>query len=154
MSDIRVGFAHRDIKYSAGCMPVLMDRLKKFCADIETDTDPDKLIEWVWRLYATRDPRWGLWFLVHETDGIIGHLLAHIDPFDEVPPKSGVLIRQAMSDPKYDTRLETIKVFDSVDKWCRHLGVTQQTIVTDRDTMAMYRRWGFVPYKTIMRRAV
>ena len=151
MSDIEIGFAHRDLPYSATFMPGLMDRIRQFCNEIETDANADELVDWIWRLYATRDPRWGLWFLYKPGDGVVGHLFAHVDPFDAKAPKT-VLIRQAKADPRFDTRAANEKVMEEVDAWALKLGIKTQTIVTHRNETAMLRRWGFEPYKHIMRK--
>jgi hypothetical protein len=52
------------------------------------------------------------------------HLLAHVDPFEAKLPHT-ILIRQAMADPKFDTRMANKTVLSNVEDW---RGITGSSI--------------------------
>ena len=147
-----VNFAHRDVTVSTAYMPILTQRIHDFCAAFDTDTSGPELVEFIWKLYATRDLRLGLWYITSETGLVVGHLLAEPEPFEG--QCKYVLVRQAQADKGHDTRRETKAVWGFVERWARDLGAKQITIVTHKDESAMARRWGFTYYKHIMRKAL
>ena len=130
-------------------MPSLIEQVKTFCAEVDQDTNPDILADHLWRLYATKDPRLGLWFVVDE-NVVVGHLLAEPVPFDYRGSCDYVLIRQAMVSARNDLRAINREAFKSTVEWSRSLGAKKITMLTHREIAPFMRRWGFTPRKTLM----
>ena len=130
-------------------MPALLDRMSLFCLDMDTETEPQDLVDLVRVLFISGDTRLGLWAGV--LDGtLVGHLLATPEPWGGTKWKY-CLIRQAQVDCGIDNRAESKAVFSEVKAWTQKLGLSQINMLTHRSEASMARRWGFSPFKVYMK---
>jgi len=131
-----------------GFMPQILDRLAKFCMELDTETEPWEPVELVRTWFTTGEPRLALWIVVNEQH-VCGHLWATPEPLG-VDKVKYVLIRQASIDKGVNIRYSSKEVFDSLKQWSKSIGINRIVMLTHRNWKLMQRRWGFVPRKVLM----
>lgn len=149
MSDLQTFKVHRDDPRSWRYMPEILDRLSKFCLNYDTETRPSDVVDLVRAWFCYGDSRLGLWVLLRD-DAIAGHVFATPEPLGS-EYVTYILIRQAEVDPGFDSRKECEQVFDELKRWAKSFGASRILQLTHRDTAAFYRRWGFEPFKVLMK---
>jgi len=141
---------HRDEILAWLWMPWMLNRIAKFCVDMDLDTSVPELLDMIRMLFASGDSRLVL-YGVAKDGGLVGHLLALPEPVNAAPPWDYLLIRQAQTDPKVDVRGEARQVMEAVKTWAKAMKVRRIVMLTPRNHRAMARKWGFVFYKTLMK---
>lgn len=131
-------------------MPTVFARVSEFCRKFDTETAPQDAVDLIRVWFTTGDRRLGLWILTEDNSRAVAHLFATPEPIGLESWKY-TLIRQAEADCGIDTTRETKLVFEAVKAWTRSLGLDQIMMLTHRDERAMTRRWGFMPYKALMK---
>lgn len=129
---------------------MLLDRIGRFCVEMDTETPPREAVEMVAAWFSTGNQGLGLWAVIDPAFAIRAHLLATPEPAAGGPYRY-VLVRQAKADTGVDTREATEAVFDQVKAWARMLGAPRILMVTHRDERAMGKKYGFQSYKALMR---
>ena len=149
MSKLDVIRMQRDNAEAWRYMPQVLDRLYRFCGEMDTESSAPEVVDLVRAWFAVGDIRLGLWVGVMD-NVCIAHTFATPEPVGMDHWKY-VLIRQAKVDPGIDMRDETKQTMLEVIEWTKSLGLKQVNIVTHRDEAAMLRRWSFKNYKLLMR---
>lgn len=139
---------HRDTPMCWNFIPQILDRVYRFCENMDTETYPHDAVDLVRGWFTFADPRLGLW-IVHNDQYIVGHLLATPEPWNADKWKY-CLIRQAEIDQGVDLRHECAPIFSQVEAWTKGMGLSKIIILTHRNEDAMARKWKFRPYKALM----
>ena len=141
---------HRDDRSSWTLMPDLLHRVHVFCEDFDPETLPLDAEDFVRSSFTNGDQRSQVWVATQpDAHKIVGHVWATVEPFAG-PAHKYVLIRQAQVDKHLDLRAECRQVFQDVERWTRSFGLSKIMMITHRSETAMYRAWGFQPYKALM----
>ena len=130
-------------------MPQVLERLAKFCTELDTETEPWEPVELVRTWFAMGEPKLALWVVVDKEGVLHGHLWATPEPLG-VDKVKYVLIRQASIDKHVNIRDTSKEVFDSLKEWSRSIDVHRIVMLTHRKWTLMQRRWGFIPRKVLM----
>lgn len=134
-------------------MPQILARVAGFCQKFDTETLPEEAVEIVRTWFAGGDLRLGLWVVYDGGRVIRGHLFATPEPTWSDRPRY-VLVRQAEVDGGVDARPESKQVFEAVVAWAKLLGVKTINVLTHRSEVVYMRKWGFEPYKSLMRKEI
>lgn len=138
----------RDDPQSWMLMPQILERLARFCVELDTETEPWEPVELVRTWFTMGEPRLALWVVVNE-EGVRGHLWATPEPLG-VDKVKYVLIRQAAIDKGVNIEDTSKEVFADLKEWSRSIGIYRIVMLTHRNWKIMQRRWGFVPRKVLM----
>lgn len=140
---------HRDDPRAWAWMPLILQRIGKFCEDFDVETLPSEAQEWVRYWFVSGDPRLGFWIVVRDDIQLVGHMWATPEPMGDHPRY--VLVRQAQVNKGVDIRWETEMAFQAMRSWGEKMGLTKIIMATHRNQEAMARRWGFRPFKSVMK---
>lgn len=130
-------------------MPVLLERVYKFCELMDTETEPRDAQDLLKVWFLTSDhSKMAVWIAIDEGE-IVAHMLATTEPFGSDRLKY-ILIRQAWVDDRVEIRQICKDCFVDIERWARSLGLSRICMLTHRNEAAMGRAWGFQPYKVMM----
>lgn len=133
-------------------MPTVLYRTEKFCIDLDTETKPKEASDLLRSWFILNDPKLAFWLVLDDHGLVVGHLWATPEPFGlEDRAYEYVLIRQAKIDPGVNIGDTSKVVFDEVKTWAQALGVKKLMMLTHRPADVMARRWGFAPFKSLMK---
>jgi hypothetical protein len=124
-------------------MPAVLRRIVAFCAKYPTEMNPQQTTTTVKGLFLADDPRLGLWVVTDADEHISAHCFA-------IAGGSAAFLYQLEIDTLLPSALRRAAM-DAVDQWARDCGATHIDASTWH-TARLWRAYGFVPHRTIMRR--
>lgn len=143
----------RDNELAWAWLPSVLRRVHAFCIKMDTETLPQEAEDLVRAWFCIGDKRMCLYVILDQVKGLVGHMFATVEPA-HLDHWRYVLIRQAEVDKKIDVRAETRQISAHLDDWARSFGLDRIVMLTHRNEQVVAKRWGYVPYKTLMYRTI
>lgn len=141
---------HRDDIRAWTWMPLVLYRIGRFCQTYDVETLPQEAVDWVRYWFCMGEQKLGLWIVVKDDIQLVGHMWVTPEPQGTDTPRY-MLVRQAEVDKGVDIRPETKAAFEQMRQWGAGMGLTRVVMATHRKQAVMARRWGFTPFKVVMR---
>lgn len=131
-------------------MPLAIERIKKFCLNVATDSHPGRLADLVQKHFVSDDPLMVVAVGVEKGAGVFAHCLACID---EITGNRFLTIMQFETDKAFEDREAVMEMLGRLKVWGMQHGAAEAQLLTSSDALVevFEKRYGFKKHRILMR---